>query len=74
MFDLINDVDALNIELDCAIDNLLTIHDAMAADEGRNWERLINAVYSVCLQFKSVQKQLDKRVNNAVDALRTQRG
>ena len=73
MWELINDVDILNFELECVADNLSAIHSTMEADEGRNWQHLCNAVFSVCLHIQSIQERLDKRVDNAADALKAQR-
>ena len=73
MWELINDVDSLTNELEFAMDALAAIHTTMEEDGGANWQRRCNAVFSVYLQVCSIQERLDKRTNQAMEELRTQR-
>lgn len=73
MWELINDVDMLTYELECATDNLAAIHSTMEKDEGANWQRYCNAVFSVYLQICNIRERLDVRTDQAIDEFRTQR-
>lgn len=73
MWDLINDVDMLTNELECATDNLVAVHSTMEEDGGANWQRRCNAVFSVYLQVCNIRERLDARTNQAIEELRAQR-
>lgn len=73
MWDLIDDVNMLTNELEWALDNLEAVHTTMEEDEGANWQRRCNAVFSVYLQLHSIRERLDERLYQAGQELSAQR-
>ena len=73
LWELINDVGLLNNELEWAIDNLDAVHTTMEEDEGTNWQRRCNAVFSIYLQLCSIQKRIDASIDQAGREQRAQR-
>ena len=73
MWELINDVDMLTYELECATDNLAAVLRTMEVDGEENQQRQCNAVFSVYLQICNIRERLDARTNQALEELRAQR-
>lgn len=65
--DLINDVDMLNYELECAIDNLWAVHSNMEEDQGANWQKSNNAVFSVYLRLIAIKDEIHAVTNAAIE-------
>ena len=65
--DGINDVDMLNFELECAIDNLWAVHSNMEEDQGANWQKSNNAVFSVYLRLIAIKNELQSATNAAIE-------
>ena len=65
--DLISEMDALNFELECAIDNLWAVHGNMEADKGANWRNSNNAVFSVFMRLYSIKKEMRAAIDAAVE-------
>lgn len=64
---LINEVDTLNFELECVIDNLWAVHGNMEEDQGANWEKTNNAVFSVYLQLKAIHDQIQAAIDTTIE-------
>lgn len=62
---LVNQADALSFELECAIDNLMAVHSFMEDDQGANWQKSANAVFSVFLRLRDINKELQEAVKIA---------
>lgn len=73
MWELINDVDMLTYELECAADNLLVVHSTMEEDGVANWQRRCNAVFSVYLQICNIRERLATRTTQAMEEQRAKR-
>ena len=65
--DFINDVDMLNFELECAIDNLWAVHSNMEEDQGANWQKSNNAVFSVYLRLIAIKDEIHAVTNAAIE-------
>lgn len=64
--DLINDVEMLNFELECAIDNLWAVHCNMEEDQGANWQKTNNAIYSVYLSLNAIKNEIQAATDAAI--------
>lgn len=73
MWELIVDMETMNFELECAIDNLSAVHTTMEADGAANWQRMCNAVYSACLQMRSLQERMCDLSDQMENELRAQK-
>ena len=73
MWELINDVDMLNNELEWAMDALAAVHTTMEEDEGANWQRRCNAVFSVYLTVCSIRERLEETTAQAAEKMRAKR-
>lgn len=65
--DLINDVEMLNFELECAIDNLWAVHCNMEEDQGANWQKTNNAIFSVYLRLDAIKTEIQAATNAAIE-------
>ena len=70
----LNDVDGLTFELECALDNLVSVHTIMEDEKGANWEMRCNAVFSTYLQLRNIQAELTRCVDQAIAEERKSRG
>lgn len=59
------DMELLEFELECALDNLGAIHSVMEEDGGTNWQKLTNAVYSAECMFHDIHKRIVQRTEQA---------
>ena len=62
----INDVDELTFQLECAIDNLNSVHTVMESDGGVNWKNHCNALFSTFLLIHNIHAELARCVDRAV--------
>ena len=58
------DMELLEFELECALDNLGAVHTAME-DGGMNWQKLTNAVFSVECMLHDIHKRIEQRTEQA---------
>lgn len=61
--DLVNYVEMLNFELECAIDNLWAVRSNMEEDQGANWQKSNNAVFSVYLRLVAIKDEIQAATN-----------
>lgn len=64
---LINEVDTLAFDLECAIDNLWAVHTSMEEDQGANWQKSANAVCSAILRLIDIKKSIQEAVRVEVE-------
>ena len=59
---IINEVDELIFELECAIDNFWVVHTSIEEDQGVNWHKSANAVCSAILRLVDIKKAIQAAV------------
>ena len=60
-------IETINIDLECLVDNLNAVHIAMEEDGGANWKSMCNAVYSAWRQLRCLQKELAAEIDTAYE-------
>jgi hypothetical protein len=70
----LQNVDDIAFKLECALDNLGSVHTAMVDEEGSSWERSCNAIFSTYLQLSNIHAELTRCVDQAVTEERKSRG
>ena len=61
---LLCDVDMLVFELECAIDNLHSVHTCAEEDGGVNWQLHCNSLFSAYLRLNDIHKEFVNVLRN----------